>query len=304
MRIHPLISASLITAILCSCSRKENKQRMVTPDTLPEWKKLSELVSFRPLAERKEKQGTHFTLLGKQETGIDFRNYVERKNIRNYLLNGAGLTVGDIDSDGWPDLFLVCQDGPNRLYRQVAPWKFEDITTAAGIEDHKAWGSGACFADMDNDGDLDLFVCNKGSANEFYLNSGNGKFTGGRFSLYAPQNASPTMAAPADYDRDGDLDLYVTANRLFDFKELFNHKIEVIQDTTTGKRRVPPPFNEHCQYNEGNVLVELGSPDVLVRNDGGQPGQATGSSCRHAGKKRLVPGAGPRAGGRMVRRQQ
>ena len=273
MRIHPLISASLITAILCSCSRKENKQRMVTPDTLPEWKKLSELVSFRPLAERKEKQGTHFTLLGKQETGIDFQNHVERKNIRNYLLNGAGLTVGDIDNDGWPDLFLVCQDGPNRLYRQVAPWKFEDITTIAGIEDHKAWGSGACFADMDNDGDLDLFVCNKGSANEFYLNSGNGKFTGGRFSLYAPKNASPTMAAPADYDRDGDLDLYVTANRLFDFKELFNHKIEVIQDTITGKRRVPPPFNEHCQYNEGNILVELGSPDVLVRNDGGQSGK-------------------------------
>ena len=159
MRIHPLISTSLITAMLCSCSRKENKQGMVTPDTLPEWKQLTELVSFRPLSERKEKQGTRFTRLGKQETGIDFQNHVERKNIRNYLLNGAGLTVGDIDNDGWPDLFLVCQDGPNRLYLQVAPWKFEDITKEAGIEDHNAWGCGACFADMDNDGDLDLFVC-------------------------------------------------------------------------------------------------------------------------------------------------
>ena len=258
--------------MLCACSRKENKQGMVTPDTLPEWKQLSELVSFRPLSERKEKQGTRFTRLGKQETGIDFQNHVERKNIRNYLLNGAGLTVGDIDNDGWPDLFLVCQDGPNRLYRQVAPWKFEDITKEAGIEDHNAWGCGACFADMDNDGDLDLFVCNKGAANEFYLNAGNSKFIGGRFSLYAPQHASPTMAAPADYDRDGDLDLYVTANRLFDFRELFNHKIEVIQDPVTGKRRVLPPFDEHCQYNEGNILVELGSPDILMRNDGGQPG--------------------------------
>ncbi|MED5586614.1 MAG: VCBS repeat-containing protein [Verrucomicrobiota bacterium] len=273
MRIHTLISIALITVGLWSCSgKKEEKKTIRIPVTLPEWQRLSEAVSFRPLAERRGEEGTRFTRLGKQETGIDFQNHVERKNIRNYLLNGAGLTVGDIDNDGWPDLFLVCQDGPNRLYRQVAPWKFEDITMAAGIEDHNAWGSGACFADLDNDGDLDLFVCNKGAANEFYLNSGNGKFTGGRFSLYAPQNASPTMAAPADYDRDGDLDLYVTANRLFDFKELFNHKIEVIQDTATGKRRVPPPFDEHCQYNEGNILVELGSPDVLVRNDGGQPG--------------------------------
>ena len=77
MHIHPLISTSLITAMLCACSRKENKQGMVTPDTLPEWKQLSELVSFRPLSERKEKQGTRFTRLGKQETGIDFQNHVD-----------------------------------------------------------------------------------------------------------------------------------------------------------------------------------------------------------------------------------
>ncbi len=289
MRFLKLITATLVTVTPCACSRKEESNHAHAPEQLPKWQQLSTAVSFRPLAERKGGTTTSFTRLGKDETGISFRNHLERQNIRNYLLNGAGLTVGDIDNDGWPDLFLVCQDGPNRLYRQISPWKFEDITTAAGIEDHGAWGCGACFADMDNDGDLDLFVCNKGSANEFYLNSGNGHFIGGQFSLYSPQNASPTMAAPGDYDRDGDLDLYVAANRLFDFKELFNHKIEVIQDALTGKRRVPPPFDEHCQYNEGNLLIELGSPDVLLRNGGGTPGKPPVLRSVPAAKSGLSP---------------
>jgi len=246
-----------------------------------EWQQLQPLLEVRPLADRVA-GGTSFRQIGAQESGIHFQNTLEEKNIRNYLLNGAGLTVGDYDNDGLPDLFLVCQDGPNQLYRQVAPWQFQDVTEEVGISDQKAWGCGATFADMDNDGFLDLIVCNKGAANEFYHNDGKGKFKGGLFTMAAPDRASPTIAAPADYDRDGDLDLYITANRIFDFKELVGHKIEVIQDAS-GRRRVAPPNDVHAQFNEANLLIELGTPDLLVRNNGGAPGRppALGSVPSH-----------------------
>ena len=57
------------------------------------------------------------------ETGIEFTNHLESRNLRKYLLNGAGVCSGDYDNDGRVDLYLVCQDGPNKLYRQVDRWE-------------------------------------------------------------------------------------------------------------------------------------------------------------------------------------
>ena len=78
-----------------------------------------------------------------ESVGVEFHNQLDRKNIKNYLLSGAGLAVGDIDGNGLPDLFLISQDGPNKLFKQTAPWKFQDITAASGILDIKVWGSAA-----------------------------------------------------------------------------------------------------------------------------------------------------------------
>ena len=256
MKITPSISALMIAASAAANT---------------EWRLLQPLVEAQPLTVRAE-GGTNFARINAEDSGIHFQNTLEEKNIRNYLLNGAGLTVGDYDNDGLPDLFLVCQDGPNKLYRQVSPWKFQDVTEEAGISGQKAWGCGATFADMDNDGHLDLIVCNKGAANEFYHNNGRGGFEGGLFTMAAPDRASPTIAAPCDYDRDGDLDLYITANRIFDFKEVVGHKIEVIQGAS-GQRRVAPPNDIHAQFNEANLLIELGTPDLLIQNNGGRPGR-------------------------------
>ena len=92
-----------------------------------------------------------FEQLGPRITGIDFRNQLNEQNIKNYLLTGAGLAVGDVDANGLPDLFLVSQDGPNKLYLQMSPWNFIDHTEVSGIRDTEAWGSGAAFADIDNE---------------------------------------------------------------------------------------------------------------------------------------------------------
>ena len=170
-----------------------------------------------------------FTRLDAAETGIDFSNELKPEHIKNYLLLGAGLTVGDYDADGLPDLFLCSQDGANKLYRQVAAWKFEDVTKVAGITHQKGWSSGAAFVDVDNDGDLDIFVCNKGNHNELYRNQGNGRFKGGYVQQSKPADAAPTMAAFSDYDRDGDLDLYLTRTRLLSLQEMFGYKIAMVE---------------------------------------------------------------------------
>ena len=73
----------------------------------------------------------------------------------NPVLNGAGVCTGDYDNDGRVDIFVVSQDGSNRLYRQVDTWKFEDVTeSAGGLGGGDTWGTGASFVDVNNDGFL------------------------------------------------------------------------------------------------------------------------------------------------------
>ena len=70
----------------------------------------------------------------------------------------GGVAIGDVDLDGLPDVYCVSGPGSNRLYRQVSPFKFEDITEASGVAGGDRWGAGASIKDIDNDGDLDIFV--------------------------------------------------------------------------------------------------------------------------------------------------
>lgn len=226
---------------------------------------------MRPLRQHSatNSESHRFQKLGADETGIAFHNQLNRENIKNYLLSGAGLAVGDVDGNGLPDLFLVSQDGPNKLFKQVAPWHFENAGEAAGIVDTKSWGSGAAFADFENDGDLDLYVCNKGAHDEIYVNRGDGTFGGGSAGAGDPGMRAPTMAAFADYDRDGDLDFYRTETRLLSIKEIFNHKLLVEKDSDGIWRAHPSQATEFKMID--GVPRELGTQDRLYRNEGVTP---------------------------------
>jgi tetratricopeptide (TPR) repeat protein len=120
-----------------------------------------------------------------------------------------GVSVGDIDGDGWDDIY-VCQAAglPNRLYRNRRDGTFEDITEASGVGllDNTAC---ALFADFDNDGLQDLVVV-QASGPLLFLNQGNGKFRlkPGAFQFATPPQGTFTGAAAADYNRDGWLDIY------------------------------------------------------------------------------------------------
>ena len=128
----------------------------------------------------------------------------------------GGIAVGDVDGDDRPDLFLVNGPGKNKLYRQTSSMNFSDVTKTSEIHDpHNAWGVGATMFDFDNDGDLDIYVCNYDAPNSLYENNGQGKFRDVAREYGLDIVDACYLAAPCDYDRDGDLDLYLLTNRYY-----------------------------------------------------------------------------------------
>ncbi|MGJ8695309.1 MAG: VCBS repeat-containing protein [Verrucomicrobiaceae bacterium] len=231
------------------------------------WTPAEKNLEASPLTQRAD-QGDQklFSPLPGPDLGIEFQNQLNPENIKNYLLSGAGLAVGDVDSNGLPDLFLVSQDSPGKLFLQTKPWHFQDVTKAAGIRDDKGWGSGAAFADIDNDGDLDLYLCYKGGYDILYLNQGDGTFEHNPFSGGNPEFRAPSMVAFSDYDLDGDLDLYRTETRLLSIKEMFDYKINVIRDAE-GNLIPAPEFQRDASFVGDGTLAELGTYDHLYINE-------------------------------------
>src|SRR5688572_18450172 len=131
---------------------------------------------------------------------------------------GSGGLFFDYDSDGWIDIFLV--DGGShadpkvherarhRLYRNRGNGTFEDVAARSGIR-HGGYGMGACAADYDADGDVDLYVTNDGP-NTLYRNEGDGTFVDVTGAARVGDSRWSASCAFADLDVDGDLDLWVT----------------------------------------------------------------------------------------------
>ena len=205
-----------------------------------------------------------FRKMTPEDTGISFKNYLKDENIKKYLYNGAGVTVGDYDNDGLPDIYLVSQDGKNKLFRQRAPWQFEDVTEKAGVDGGDAWGTGATFVDIDNDGDLDLYVCNFAHPNLLYINQADGTFSEEAAKWKLDYKSPTEMAAFADYDRDGDLDCYLLNYRVFPL-HVTHPKITL--QTFSDTQRVHPDQTGETKIINGH-MNEAGRKDRLLKNNG------------------------------------
>ena len=114
------------------------------------------------------------------DSGIDFTNTFSREKPDRLADTGAGVAIADYDSDGEVDIYLLAAEGPNKLFRGLGDFKFEDVTDAAGVDGSigkkDTISTGASFADVDNDGDLDLLVCNMNDLDILYINRGDGTF--------------------------------------------------------------------------------------------------------------------------------
>jgi hypothetical protein len=149
---------------------------------------------------------------------------------QNPLLHSGGAAVVDIDKDGWQDLFVTRFEQPNLMYRNKGDGSFENIAPQAGL-DVAAWSNGPTFADVDGDGDLDLFVTVVGPGRSMlFINQGDGTFVEDAAARGVDVGrdtgcSEVTSASFGDYDHDYDLDLYVShwTRGATDFNSLFKN---------------------------------------------------------------------------------
>ena len=134
-----------------------------------------------------------------------------------------GCSWGDYDNDGDPDLFIACYDDNNELYANMGSGLFKRILWPCCVVTDGGKSRGSCWGDYDNDGDLDLYVANDGNERNFlYENDGDGEFTRVNPGDITDDEDPSNGCAWADYDRDGDLDLFV-ANRQGSVNKIYHN---------------------------------------------------------------------------------
>ena len=189
-----------------------------------------------------------------EETGIAFVNVIQEQEGFNvleyeYFYNGGGVALGDVNNDGLPDLYLTANVAPDRLYLNEGNWVFRDITEQAGIEHGQTWNTGVTMVDINGDGHLDIYVGRSGNVaperrrNVLYVNNGDLTFTEQAAAYGLDDPAYTNHALFFDYDRDGDLDVY-----------MLNHSI----------RRLSNFLVEYMRAQRDSL-----AGDKLLRNDDG-----------------------------------
>lgn len=251
-----------------------------------------------------------FQLLPSKQTNIDFRNDINEDESLNvmayeYFYNGGGVAVGDVNNDGFDDLFFTANLKSNKLYLNMGgaagtPIKFKDITSSAGkgLEGRKGgWKTGVTMADVNGDGWLDIHICYSGKVddetrrNQLFINQGvkNGNVT---FVEQAKQygldvTSYSTQANFFDYDNDGDLDMFLLnhSTKKIDNMELANFRKET--DELAGNKLFENKDNKFIEVTKkagiyqypltfglGVAVADVnldGWPDIYVTNDYNEP---------------------------------
>ncbi len=197
-----------------------------------------------------------FKRIDSSQSNIEFSNdlvFDKDFNIfkyRNYY-NGGGVGLIDYNNDGLLDIYLVANMATNKLYKNKGDFEFEDVTETAGVGGIHAWSTGVTVADVNGDGWPDIYLCNSGDVkgdnkqNELFINNGDGTFDEKAESYGLADHGFSIHAAFFDYDKDGDLDMY-----------LVNNSYKAIGS-----------FN--LMDNQRSVRDPLGG-DKLFRNEGGK----------------------------------
>jgi hypothetical protein len=226
-----------------------------------------------------QKPDALFKLINPADSGITFENTLEETPELNvmryeYLYNGGGVAAGDFNNDGLCDLYFTGNTVPNKLYLNKTKnqeLKFEDVTEKARVAGRERWKTGVTVADVNADGWLDIYVCYSGPMqnderdNELYIN--NGCEPGGiptftesakKYGLEASGTFS-THASFFDYDRDGDLDMFLLNHGNRFYGPFFN--------TRKLRSQRHPQFGNRLYRNDGNKFVEVS--DSAGINGGG-----------------------------------
>ena len=246
-----------------------------------------------------------FTVLPESSTGVGFRNdIVETPNMFMYMYEnlyvGGGVSIGDINNDGLPDVYFSSTLGSNKLYLNLGNFKFKDITEAAGVNGGDGIKTGISMVDINNDGYLDIFICKSGYKDPslrkkiLYINNKNSTFTN-KAAEYGLEESSFTMQAYFfDYDNDGDKDVFFVdhpsdfsksmtipatvvngkmvyaadTNTVYVSDRLFENRNGKFVDVTKNAGLITHAFGLSASIADIN---EDGWPDIYVANDFNKP---------------------------------
>lgn len=216
---------------------------------------------------KEQKQGSLFNLVPAELSGISFENTLESTDSLNileylYFYNGGGVAAGDINNDGLVDLMFTGNQVPSRLYLNKGNLQFEDISESSGILQLDGWSNGVTFADVNGDGFLDIYISQVGEYlgiqghNRLLINQGDLTFVDQAAAYGVDFKGFGTHAVFLDYDRDGDLDVY-----------LLNHGVKSPEVFTKSENRYLPDLGGDRLFK--NLSAEGESRFVDVTEESG-----------------------------------
>ena len=257
-------------------------------------------------AEKKEKfdatqkGGSLFQRVPIKRSGITIKNIVEESKGNNFLVNnllysGAGTAIGDFNQDGLPDVAIATNNGQIGVYLNKGDMKFEALGVESGIKRYPGWTSGLSIVDVNADGLDDIYVCRGGTTernpanktNLLYINKGNNKFVESAKAYGLADAGVSIQSAFFDYDRDGDLDLYVL-NYLPGVQQVPFSKMKKFRNNPDPE--ILATHSDHLYQNNGGKFTDVsvqsgianwahglgivigdvnkdGYPDIYVAND-------------------------------------
>lgn len=248
---------------------------------------------------KKDKSSFLFEALDSDDTNIHFRNNIPENKLTNsfvyeYVYNGGGVAVGDIDNDGLPDVYFTSNLHTNKLYLNQGDFQFKDVTEISKTQGKRGWTTGVNMVDINNDGLLDIYICKSGPyesrallENELYVNKGPGNDGIPVFEEVAAQyglNATgySIQSAFLDFDNDGDLDMYLMNHNPQTFAMGSTETQSPLGDkfymNTNGKfvdrTEEVGIYSNAVSYGLGVGVSDLnldGWPDIYISNDYDEP---------------------------------
>jgi hypothetical protein len=211
-----------------------------------------------------------FTLLSPSQTGINFKNILKETEEFNvlkygYLYNGGGVSIGDVNNDGLPDIYFTGNMVGSHLYINQGDLEFKEIAKEAGVFAEGLWNTGVTMADVNADGFLDIYVSRSAAPavskrkNLLFINNGNLTFSEKAEEYGIADSGYSTQGSFFDYDRDGDLDLYV-----------LNHSNQEYagfgQITASLKNKRNKSYSDKLYRNDNGKYKEVSDEAGLISN--------------------------------------